>query len=172
MRKHNGMRPQDVAILLKIIALTGVDWQLTGLSHSLFISLSEVSESLNRSRLANLIDYNKKTVNRNNLMEFLEHGVQYVFPQQLGTMTRGIPTAHSHPFMKEMFVSQTNYVWPYREGTVMGLIVEPFYEKQVEAVGQDELLYKLLALVDVMRVGRMREIEFAVNELKKIILHE
>lgn len=172
MRKHNGMRPQDVVVLLKIISMNGLKWQLTTLSHSLLISLSEVSESLNRSRLANLIDYNKQKVNRNNLMEFLEHGVQYVFPQQLGTMTRGIPTAHSHPAMKETFASQTNYIWPYRDGTEMGLIVEPFYEKQVEAVGQDEVLYKLLALVDVIRVGRVREIEFAVNELKKIILHE
>ena len=70
------MRPQDVAILLKLIALGDKDWQLTSLSHALHISISEISESLNRSRLSKLIDFEKKKVSRHNLMEFLEHGIK------------------------------------------------------------------------------------------------
>jgi len=172
MRKHNGMRPQDIAILLKIIALNKRSWQLLELSASLQISISEISESLNRSRLASLIDYKKKEVKRQNLMEFLEHGVRYVFPQHPGTMTRGIPTAHSHPFMKQSFISDLDYVWPYDKGNVIGLVIEPFYKKQVEAVFEDEIYYKLLSLVDVIRVGKVREVVYAVNELKKDILLE
>lgn len=171
MRKHNGMRPQDVAVLLKIIAIDGQDWQMAGLSNSLRISISEISESLNRSRIASLIDYKKKKISRQNLLEFLEHGVRYVFPQQPGTMVRGIPTAHSHPFMKNNFISEFNYVWPDTKGKVMGLTIEPFYPKQVEAVIEDQEYYKLLALVDVIRVGKVREIKSAVNEIKKIILN-
>jgi len=60
MRKHNGMRPQDIVILLKIIALGKGTWQLKDLARQLFISLSEVSESLNSSQLAGLIDYVRK----------------------------------------------------------------------------------------------------------------
>lgn len=172
MRKHNGMRPQDVAILLKIIAMEGQQWQLSKLSSTLFISISEISESLNRSQFASLIDYNKKNINRQNLFEFLEHGVRYVFPQQPGSMIRGVPTAHSHSFMKKNFMSEMNYVWPDNKGEVMGLMIEPFYPKQVEAIKEDQLYYKLLALVDVIRVGRVREVKFAINELKKEILHE
>ncbi len=172
MRKHNGMRPQDVAILLKIISIGDEHWQLVGLSNSLRISISEISESLNRSWLAGLIDYNKKKVNRQNLLEFLEHGVRYVFPQQPGSMVRGIPTAHSHPNMKKKFISEMNYVWPDNKGEVMGLMIEPFYKKQVEAVKEDQEYYKLLALVDLIRVGKVREFKYAVNELKKIISHE
>lgn len=172
MRKHNGMRPHDVAILLKIIAINDLHWQLVGLSHSIKISMSEISESLNRSRLANLVDYNKKTIHRQNLLEFLEHGVRYVFPQQPGSMVRGIPTAHSHPFMKNNFISDLNYVWPDSKGNVMGLAIEPFYPRQVEAVIEDQEYYKLLALVDIVRVGKVREIKFAVKELKKIISFE
>jgi len=56
------MCPQDVAILLKIILLNSERWQLVKLSSSLKISISEISESLNRSRLAGLVDYNKKKV--------------------------------------------------------------------------------------------------------------
>lgn len=172
MRKHNGMRPQDVAILLKIISMEGQHWQLVGLSNSLRISISEISESLNRSRIAGLIDYNKKKVNRQNLLEFLEHGVRYVFPQQPGSMVRGIPTAHSHSSMKKNFISEIAYVWPDNKGKIMGLMIEPFYPKQVEAVAEDPVYYKLMALVDVIRVGKVREIKYAVNELRKNILHE
>ena len=166
------MRPQDVAILLKIVSMSLQNWQLVGLSNSLRISISEISESLNRSRLAGLVDYNKKIVNRQSLLEFLEHGVRYVFPQQLGSMVRGIPTAHSHPDMKKHFISEMNFVWPDNKGEAMGLMIEPFYKKQAEAVKEDQKFYKLLALVDVIRVGKIREIKYAVNELKKHILHE
>ncbi len=172
MRKHNGMRPQDVAILLKILAMEGQHWQLSGLANSLRISISEISESLNRSRIAGLIDHNKKRVNRQNLLEFLEHGVRYVFPQQAGAMVRGILTAHSHPFMKKKFISEMNYVWPDNNGKEMGLMIEPFYPRQSEAVLEDQEYYKLLALVDVIRVGKVREVKYAVDELKKNILHE
>lgn len=166
------MRPQDIAILLKIIALDNQSWQLSGLSVALRISISEISESLNRSRIASLIDHNKKKVNRQNLMEFLEYGLRYVFPQQPGAMVRGIPTAHSHLYMKNKFISEINYVWPDNKGSVMGLMIEPLYLKQVEAVIEDQVYYKLLALLDVVRVGKVREIKYAISELKKIILHE
>ena len=171
MRKHNGMRPQDIPILLKIIALRNESWQLSSLANDLYISLSEVSESLNRSKIAGLIDYTKKSVNRMSLMDFLEHGIRYVFPQQAGTIVRGIPTAHSHPFMEKSFDSSLNYVWPDSKGEVIGMLIEPFYEKQVNAVKLDPEYYKLLALVDVIRIGKNREIDVALKELKKIILN-
>jgi hypothetical protein len=170
MRKHNGMRPQDIAILLKLLALKDKEWQLTGLSHELYISISEISESLNRSRLAKLIDYDKKKVSRHNLMEFLEHGIKYVFPQQPGTMVRGIPTAHSQQATKGNFVSEINYVWPDPKGKTMGLLIEPLYPKQVHAIKMDAFFYELMALLDMVRVGKIREVNYAVEQLKKYIL--
>jgi len=172
MRKHNGMRPHDVAILLKIISMNTENWQLVGLANLLSISISEISESLNRSRLAGLIDYNKKKVNRQNLLEFIEHGVRYVFPQHPGSLVRGIPTAHSHPDIKKIFVSEMNYVWPDSNGESIGQMIEPFYKKQVDAVKVDKAYYRLLALVDIIRVGKVREIKYAVKELKNDILYE
>ena len=59
MRKHNGMRPQDIVVLMKIISMGNQSWQLSTLSNSLIISISEISESLNRSKLAKFIDYEK-----------------------------------------------------------------------------------------------------------------
>ncbi|MDP1803139.1 MAG: hypothetical protein Q8L81_17390 [Bacteroidota bacterium] len=172
MRKHNGMRPQDIAILLKIVSVNEPAWKLVPLSQALSISISEISESLNRSQQAGLIDFNKKKINRQNLMEFLEHGLRYVFPQQPGSFLRGLPTAHSHPLIKKVFISEMNYVWPDNRGDVMGLAIEPFYAKQTLAAKEDKLFYKLLALVDILRVGKVREIKYAVSELKKNILNE
>jgi hypothetical protein len=51
-------------------------------------------------------------------------------------------------------------------------MIEPFYPKQVEAVKEDEIFYKLLAMVDVIRVGKVREVKYAINELRKNILNE
>jgi hypothetical protein len=119
-----------------------------------------------------LIDYNKKKINRQSLVEFLEYGVKYVFPQQPGSLVRGILTAHSHPFMKQYFSSEMNYVWPDSTGEDMGLMIEPFFPGQTKAIKEDPLYYKLLALVDVIRVGKVREIKVAIQELKQIILHE
>ncbi|MBV4356289.1 helix-turn-helix domain-containing protein [Pinibacter aurantiacus] len=170
MRKHNGMRPQDVVILLKIISLADKPWQLKDLAHELSISASEVSESLNRSYLAGLIDYDKRKVRRQSLMEFLQYGLHYVFPQHPGAVVNGIPTAHSHPFMRNHFESNEVYVWPDTLGKNRGHSIEPFYQKQINAVKIDEALYLLLALVDVIRVGRIREVNVAVDKLKEIIL--
>lgn len=172
MRKHNGMRPQDIAILLKIIAIGESDWRLQSLSDSMSISLSEISESLNRSRIAGLIDYRKEQINRQNLFEFLIHGIKYVFPAEPGSLAKGIPTAHSHEYMKQFFKSEMNYVWREQSGNILGIVVEPFYKKQVEAVKKDDLFYKIMALSDVIRVGRVREQKVAIDELKRMILNE
>ena len=169
MRKHNGMRPQDIAILIKIITCGNKEWLLQSLSNELFISVSEISESLNRSRVAGLVDYNKKRPNRQSILEFLEHGVKYVFPQEPGTLVKGMPTAHSHPFMKEFFQGENAYVWPDASGKQIGQMIEPFYPNQPKAARVDPLFYKLLALVDVIRVGRVREVNVALAELKNVI---
>lgn len=164
------MRPQDIAILLKIIALGNNEWQLSTLSHSLKISLSEISESLNRSRIAGLLTNDKKMVNRKNLFDFLHYGVKYVFPVQPGPVVRGVPTAHAHPSLREKFISNIEYVWPHFNGTTIGQVIEPFYHAQAEAITSDLHFYELLALVDMIRVGKAREVEYAVKQLENHLL--
>ncbi|RFS19051.1 hypothetical protein DVR12_25480 [Chitinophaga silvatica] len=165
------MRPQDLVILLKIITKGENPWQLKDLSNSLYISNSEVSESLERSLYANLIDFDKKNVNRGNFLDFLLFGMKYVFPAKAGILTRGEPTAHSHPFMKEYISSDYAYVWASSTGSVIGQEIEPFYPNQIKAIKEDQELYKLLALLDVIRVGRLREISIAEMYLKKSLAY-
>ncbi len=117
------MRPQDVVILLKILGMENQEWQYRDLSVSLLISISEISESLNRSHMAGLIDESRRKVYRKSLMEFIESGLHYVFPQVPGSMVTGIATAHSYPYYKSRFVSELNYVWPDEEGNMRGLTI-------------------------------------------------
>jgi len=164
------MRPQDIVILLKILTVAEPHWQYRDLAASLYLSISEVSESLHRSHTAGLIDESKRKIHRQSLMDFIRYGLPYVFPQVPGTMVTGIPTAHSYPFYSKLFKSELNYVWPDTEGNMRGLVIQPLYPSVVKAVKQDELLYKLLASIDIIRVGRTRELKVAIEELQKIIL--
>lgn len=164
------MRPQDIVILLKILTLKKQSWQYRDLASLLSMSISEVSESLNRSYLAGLVDESKKKVRRQALMEFLEYGLHYVFPQLPGRLVTGVPTAHSHPFYSKKIVSEMDYVWPDVEGSVKGLSVLPLYKTVTKAITKDEDLYKLLAGIDIIRVGKARELKLALQELKKYIL--
>lgn len=59
MQHYRGMHSLDVAVLLKIIAL-GDGWLNKDLAVGLSISPSEISESLNRSRIAGLLDPAKR----------------------------------------------------------------------------------------------------------------
>jgi len=164
------MRPQDVVILLKMLTIKEPNWQYRDLAGSLFISISEISESLNRSLLAGLIDESRRKVHRQSLMEFIQYGLHYVFPKVPGSMATGIPTAHSYSFYKPYFSSEQDYIWPDEDGTVRGLAIEPLYKNVVKAVKVDEDLHKLLASIDIIRVGKTRETKLALKELQKMIL--
>ncbi len=164
------MRPQDIVVLLKIISKGNTPWRHQDLSNELFISQSEISESLHRNQEAGLIGGDKKKVYRQSLLNFIEYGLRYVYPAKPGAMANGIYTAHSHPFMQQQFRSEINYVWPAERGPVRGLSIEPLYKEVVKAVMLDEKLYKMLALIDVVRVGKMRELKIALEELNKTII--
>jgi len=169
MKKHSGMRPLDIVILLQI----GLDkgyWFAKDLSYKLKISASEISESLNRSAIAGLLSTDKKILMRSSFLEFLEFGLKYVFPQKPGALVRGIPTAHSAPPLNKLLQSNELYVWPYARGEKRGQSIEPLYKTVPEVSVQDNFLYELLALTDALRIGRVREQKIAVEELKKRIL--
>lgn len=173
MKKHNGMRPQDIVVLLKIVALKHNDWYNVDLSQLLKISQSEISEVLNRCQIAGLIDSKKRKVNINSLMEFLVYGLKYVFPAQPGSMVKGIPTAHSaSPINQHISGGDDVYVWPYAKGTHRGQAIEPLYKTLPEIVQEESLFYELLTLVDTIRVGRVREKKIAVDELKKRLRYD
>ena len=165
MKAHNGMRPHDVVVLLKIIC-SDKNWLSKDLAAGLYISNSEISESLNRSMIAKLISPDKRVVFKTALYNFIEHGLKFVFPAEPGPILRGLPTAHSAPILKDFFVTDEQYVWPDAGGKVKGQAIVPLYPNQVLAVKDDEQLYDMLALIDAIRVGKVREQKKALELLK------
>lgn len=161
------IKPQDIVLLLKIISENNPKWNQKPMSEALGMSQSEVSESVARSKYAGLLDPKGKTVMKMALMEFLQYGLRYVFPQKPGAVVRGIPTSHSASPLKEQIQSTEDYVWPYGKGNIRGHSILPLYPSVPEAVLKDEKLHELLALTDALRVGRAREKEMAVIELQK-----
>ena len=170
MKKHRGMRSQDIVVLLKIAALGEHEWLAKDLAITLNISQSEVSECLNRSQIAGLLSADKKSLMKNNLLDFLEYGLRYVYPAEPGAIQRGMPTAHNAPPLNNIISAEESYVWPWAEGEMRGQAVEPLHPGVPGACAKDPALYELLALVDSLRLGRVREKQHAIEELKKRIL--
>ena len=168
MKKHSGMRPQDIVILLKIAIKGTQPWTMKELSQELEIIASEVSESLNRSSIAGLFLHNKQLM-RQGLIDFLQYGLRYVYPQQPGALVRGVPTAHAAPPLSSEIMSDAPYVWPYHDGNVRGQAIEPLYPSVPVACLKDQAFYEVMALCDALRVGRAHERNLAIEELKKRI---
>ena len=100
------------------------------------------------------------------LLDFLRSGLPYVFPQQPGSIVRGVPTAHSAPPLSLKISGSESYVWPSAKGTARGQAIEPLYSGAIDAALEDEEFHQLLALVDALRVGRVRERDLAVRVLR------
>lgn len=179
MKDHKGMRPQDIVILLAIVALNRMSWNSSSklvplaapqnkrLAELLSISTAEISASLYRSSYAGLIDFDTKRVFMQALFEFIQYGVRYVFPVQPGPLVRGVATGHSADPLKSQLTFQEEMVWEHPEGTVRGQAIVPLYSTVPSVVKNNLLLYELLALTDSIRIGGAREKELAVSELQK-----
>lgn len=161
------MKPQDLAIILKIILLQNKEWRVVDIANNLYLSQSEVSKALARLAYSGLIDEEKKHPAKSAVLDFIKSAVKYVFPARPGRLLRGVPTSHSAPPLKSKIRSENKYVWPHLEGKIRGESIEPLYRGAVEASLNDPELYEVLSLIDSLRVGKVREQELAIKELEK-----
>lgn len=174
-------------VLLKLAVHPGQEWTYAGLAHDLGMSASEVHAALGRAERSSLFSRGLRRPLVANLEEFLVHGVRYSFPPEIGGLTRGVPTAGSHPvFLDELtklpmhisisidskYKLDERYVWPYVHGEVRGMSLSPLYKSAPRAALHDEELYTALALVDALRLGRKREMDFAKRRLQKLLKKE
>jgi DNA-binding Lrp family transcriptional regulator len=168
-RTEVALKPQDVLVLLKLASRGDSSWSYPKLSVELGMSPSEVHASVRRATQAGLLQEGTRAVNRAALLEFLVHAVKYVFPPERGGISRGLPTAHSAPPLRQRFraTSEMPTVWADPEGTVRGETLEPLYSSVPHAARADTDLYEWLALVDAVRAGRARERELATAELQR-----
>lgn len=127
------------------------------------MSPSMAFSGVKRASQARLFDPNRRRPLRKAMEEFLIHGVKYSFPPDIGSMTRGIPTAFTSPPLRDHFAydSEDVYVWPHLKGHERGISFSPLYKSIPEVAMKDEKLYAALGLVDTLRLGRAREIKLA-----------
>lgn len=167
------LKPQDILVLLKLVARGDIGWTFNELALELGMSPSEVHAAVKRaiqSKLAIEEDGQARPHIRN-LLEFIEHGIQYAFVPEMGAITRGLPTAHAGPPMDKVFKEgELPPVWPDPNGKARGLSFSPLYTSVPQAATKDPELYALLALVDAVRGGRAREKNWANKELAKRFL--
>ena len=166
------LKPQDVVVLLKLVAQGDRGWTFQGLAVELSISQSEVHAAVKRAVAARLMTEAASATGRPvraALLEFLVHGVKYAFAPERGELTRGVPTGYAAPPLDKVISgsSEPPPVWPYAEGKVRGYAFAPLYRTVPEAALRDPALYELLALVDAIRDGRARERSLARQALEK-----
>jgi predicted transcriptional regulator len=160
------MKPQDILVLAKIVSMGKNPWKGQDLAAELCISKSEISESLSRSKYARLLDFSKRKANAAAFLEFLSHGIRYVYPAIAKGRQKGFLTAFSAAPLNKKIASQAIVVWPSENGNAFGDSIEPLYPAVVPAIQKDKTLYEIMSLIEAIRIGKAREIVLAENELK------
>ena len=95
------MKPQDILVALKVQSLNdqtadaSVSWPQRRLAEETGLSLSEVNAACRRLAEVGLLAPERRNVVRSSLLEFLVHGLKYVFPAAMGKPSRGMPTGYA-----------------------------------------------------------------------------
>lgn len=150
-------------------------WTFRSLSVSLNLSLAAcnraVHDALTSGLLRRTLKDDEVVADRQALEEFLIHGLKYVFPPEHSATSRGIPTSIAAPVLSEHInaVYESILIWPDSMGNAYGVGLKPLHPAVTDAVKNDATLYGLLALIDSIRVGRARERNVGINELKKAL---
>ena len=178
----SSLHPQDVLVACKMFSLklSDEEWTYAGLGESVGISAGEAHNAMDRCRRSSIIGTSGAIV-RKHLRDLLTVAAPRIFYASRGGITRGMPTGLWAPPLVGKFEkgSQTHCVgthcvgthcvgthcvgthcvgtlptaWPCEDGTCeRGESVDPIYPSAPVAA-RDPLVYELLALVDVIRIG-------------------
>ncbi|HOU90851.1 MAG TPA: hypothetical protein PLU22_07375 [Polyangiaceae bacterium] len=161
------LKPQDIVVLVHL-ALRGEGWTYPTVAAALGMSSSEAHAALKRASAGGLYDEVRRVPRKRELMELIEHGLRYVFPVDRGSISRGHPTAHGAPPLRERIrlpEGEPIPVWPDPEGEARGEAWAPLYPSVPKAARGDQNLYEALALIDAVRGGRARERALALKVL-------
>jgi len=188
MLKATALKAQDVLVACKLHTLSEagqVEWTFASLSDDLGISTSEIYQAVSRCRSAQLVVTvrEKEVVSKKHFHDLLVFAVPRIFYAVRGGLETGMPTGiHAPPLKKRFDIFLPEHtkgilpsVWatPDTGGSVVrarGESISPLYPSAPEAASKDPLLYELLALVDVVRIGDTQTRNAAVAILEKKIL--
>jgi len=99
--------------------------------------------------------------------EYLIYGLKATFPPSIGPQVRGLLTGSGA--VSEANIAGSDYVWAHAHGKTKGTSITPLYSEVVFAAERDRDLYLALSACEMLRVGRVREINFARQWLRKFV---
>ena len=165
------LKPQDLAVALKLVALKKRWLPYAALGEALYLSRFEAHAAVQRlgaAGLASEIEGPPQPVMRA-LRDFVVHGARYAYPPVRGGTTIGFPTAQALPALKKQMAATADVVtvWPHPEGKARGQSLLPLYESLPLAAQADQDFHELLALFDLLRIGQARERAIAQKMLEE-----
>lgn len=165
----SSLKPVDLVVVLNAHLWSG-PCSFERLGSAMGVSASQAHAALRRLAAAGLYREGDRSLRVHAFTLFAAHGVSCVFPAQVGESAVGMPTAHAAPPFRDELVYAEAYVWPCGEG-VAGRAVVPLHPGVPRAARQDARLYAALALLDALRVGRVRERRLAEAKLERLLGH-
>ena len=149
-RNKRGIKPQDIAILGKLIV--DKNWpSQKDISNELEISQSEVSLGFKALEAVGLIGVSSKKLHKIAIKEFITHAVKYFFPLDQNGIGRGFLAGSSAPYFNKKVHSDEFYVWSHENGDARGAVVNPILSKMPGSVIKNKILYLFLSLVEVLQ---------------------
>lgn len=147
--------PFDVVLALRLLEPAGT---LAQLASELAVVPSQVHTSLRRLERAGLLRPESRAANPRALGEFLLAGVRYAFPAVKGPLADGIPTAYSAPALAPLVDPVDVVVWPAKSlpNAVRGFSIRPLYAGAPRLATTSPETYRLVTLVDALRIGDPR----------------
>ena len=126
------LKPQDLAVALKLVTLRGQWLPYAALGEALRMSRFEAHAAVQRLMAAGLV---AKTEGcpapvLSALRAFVVYGAPYAYPAVRGELTTGFPTANGAAPLKHIMAPthEPPPVWPHRGGTAEGPGLLPLYE--------------------------------------------
>lgn len=181
MLKATTLKPRDVLAACKLFsygeARNGGAWTYASLAEDICTSPSEAHRSVERCRQAQLLVVvrNKEIISRRYFHELLSVATPRIFFAHRGSITVGMPTglfapplAGHNEFPLPMDALPT--IWTDSEGAVRGESIEPLHPSVPEVAKRDVLVYELLALVDIIRIGDTPSRNKAIAMLERKII--
>lgn len=170
--KQLTIRPGDIGVALALAKAPRASLaELAGVTAR---SIGEVHNAVRRLDAGRLLKPGAREIVREPFLRFLQWGMPVAFPAQVGGITRGHATAlvlaaDEANSAVAAGADQAEFVWPDASGPTRGQALTPLYPAAPTAALKDAGFRRLLALVDLVRVGGAREQALALDHLERIL---
>ncbi|MBP8805723.1 MAG: hypothetical protein KBG48_10505 [Kofleriaceae bacterium] len=168
------LKPLDVVLAAMAATLEPAPWTIAAMADALGVSGSQVFLAAQRAGAVGFLFSERAgrrvlyRVHRAALVEFLTHGIRYVFVPERGRLTRGVATSHAAPILADHFrAADAALVWPHPHGTARGESFEPLHRCVPAAALRHARFYDVMALIDALRAGRARDRAIAADLLPR-----